>query len=101
MCYFVDVIRMFFKMDVVVGRHFSPSPCHPPLLTCLPVCLPTHTAYLPCVQVRAADLGRRGGDRIDSNVLREVEHSDLMHYGLIPEFVGRLPVIVRLEVRDG
>jgi ATP-dependent protease Clp ATPase subunit len=26
-----------------------------------------------------------------------VEHSDLIHYGLIPEFVGRLPIISVLQ----
>lgn len=44
-------------------------------------------------------MGRHGGPKIDSAILREVEHADLVHYGLIPEFVGRLPVIVSLTVR--
>jgi ATP-dependent protease Clp ATPase subunit len=43
-------------------------------------------------------MGRHGGPKIDSAILREVEHADLIHYGLIPEFVGRLPVIVSLQV---
>ena len=52
-----------------------------------------------CVlQVRAANMGRRGGPKIDFNILRQVEHADLINYGLIPEFVGRLPVIVSLQV---
>jgi ATP-dependent Clp protease ATP-binding subunit ClpX len=42
-------------------------------------------------------MGRHGGPKIDSAILREVEHADLIHYGLIPEFVGRLPVIVSLQ----
>lgn len=50
------------------------------------------------VQVRAADMGHRGGTKIDSSILRQVEHADLINYGLIPEFVGRLPVIVSLQV---
>ncbi|MDR2458827.1 MAG: ATP-dependent Clp protease ATP-binding subunit ClpX, partial [Holosporales bacterium] len=29
--------------------------------------------------------------------LREIENEDLLKYGLIPEFVGRLPVIATLE----
>lgn len=29
----------------------------------------------------------------------QVEHTDLISYGLIPEFVGRLPIIVPLQVR--
>ena len=32
-----------------------------------------------------------------SAILREAEHHDLIQYGLIPEFVGRLPVIVPLQ----
>ena len=48
-------------------------------------------------KVRAANLGRHGGDRINSSILKEVEHTDLINYGLIPEFVGRLPVIVSLQ----
>ncbi|KAA5805333.1 ATP-dependent Clp protease ATP-binding subunit ClpX [Alkalicaulis satelles] len=39
--------------------------------------------------------GRRQGD-----VLREVEPDDLQRFGLIPEFVGRLPVIATLEDLD-
>ncbi len=38
---------------------------------------------------------RRTGD-----ILREVEPEDLLKYGLIPEFVGRLPVIATLEDLD-
>eukprot|EP00775_Hariotina_reticulata_P007216 gene7216-7429_t len=48
-------------------------------------------------KVRAANMGRHGGPKIDTAILREVEHADLIHYGLIPEFVGRLPVIVSLQ----
>ncbi|KIY91405.1 ATP-dependent protease ATP-binding subunit ClpX [Monoraphidium neglectum] len=48
-------------------------------------------------EVRAATMGRHGGPRISSSILRQVEHSDLIHYGLIPEFVGRLPIISALE----
>lgn len=46
-------------------------------------------------------MGHHGGPRISSTILREVEHSDLIHYGLIPEFVGRLPIISVLQVRAG
>ncbi|KAF6252944.1 P-loop containing nucleoside triphosphate hydrolase protein [Scenedesmus sp. NREL 46B-D3] len=48
-------------------------------------------------KVRASNMGRHGGPKIDSAILREVEHADLIHYGLIPEFVGRIPVIVSLQ----
>jgi ATP-dependent protease Clp ATPase subunit len=30
---------------------------------------------------------------------REIEPEDLLKYGLIPEFVGRLPVIATLKLR--
>ena len=33
-------------------------------------------------------------------VLREVEPEDLIHYGLIPEFVGRLPIVATLDELD-
>jgi ATP-dependent Clp protease ATP-binding subunit ClpX len=32
--------------------------------------------------------------------LRQVTSDDLLHYGLIPEFVGRLPVVVSVEPLD-
>ena len=31
------------------------------------------------------------------DILREIEPEDLLKFGLIPEFVGRLPVIATLE----
>ena len=40
-------------------------------------------------------------DRVVNNaLLREVEPEDLIKYGLIPEFVGRLPVLATLEELD-
>jgi ATP-dependent protease Clp ATPase subunit len=36
-------------------------------------------------------------DRKAGQVFREVEPEDLLKYGLIPEFVGRLPVLATLE----
>ncbi len=45
-------------------------------------------------KVQAAE-DRRMGD-----VLREVEPEDLQKFGLIPEFIGRLPVIATLEDLD-
>jgi len=33
-------------------------------------------------------------------LLRQLSHDDLQKYGLIPEFVGRLPVVVTLEPLD-
>src|ERR671914_408947 len=39
-------------------------------------------------------------DRRTGEVFREVEPEDLLKYGLIPEFVGRLPVVATLEDLD-
>jgi ATP-dependent Clp protease ATP-binding subunit ClpX len=46
-------------------------------------------------EVRAPD----GGEHIN-NLLADVEPEDLIKYGLIPEFVGRLPVVATLEELD-
>jgi ATP-dependent Clp protease ATP-binding subunit ClpX len=45
-------------------------------------------------EVRAPDERRQG------EILREVEPEDLLKFGLIPEFIGRLPVIATLEDLD-
>ncbi|MFZ4122477.1 MAG: ATP-dependent Clp protease ATP-binding subunit ClpX [Caulobacterales bacterium] len=39
-------------------------------------------------------------DRRTGHVLREIEPDDLLKFGLIPEFVGRLPVLATLEDLD-
>ncbi|MBW8733517.1 MAG: ATP-dependent Clp protease ATP-binding subunit ClpX [Asticcacaulis sp.] len=39
-------------------------------------------------------------DRRTGEVLRDVEPDDLMKFGLIPEFIGRLPVLATLEDLD-
>src|ERR687892_490333 len=39
-------------------------------------------------------------DRRTGEIFREVEPEDLLKYGLIPEFVGRLPVVATLEDLD-
>ena len=39
-------------------------------------------------------------EKKESNIVKYVESSDLSHYGLIPEFIGRLPVIAHLESLD-
>ncbi len=46
-----------------------------------------------------ADL-RTPEDRQFGAILRDVEPEDLLKYGLIPEFVGRLPVIATLDEPD-
>ena len=43
---------------------------------------------------------RSPDDRRMGEILREVEPEDLLKFGLIPEFVGRLPVIATLEDLD-
>ncbi len=45
--------------------------------------------------VKSKDSGRKVGD-----TLKDVETEDLVKYGLIPEFVGRLPVIATLNELD-
>jgi ATP-dependent Clp protease ATP-binding subunit ClpX len=39
-------------------------------------------------------------DRSTGEILREVEPEDLLKYGLIPEFIGRLPVVATLTDLD-
>ena len=45
------------------------------------------------------ELERRNGPR-DSELLHEVQPEDLLKFGLIPEFIGRLPVIATLDELD-
>jgi len=46
-------------------------------------------------QVRSKDDGKNIGE-----VFKDIEPDDLVKYGLIPEFVGRLPVVATLEELD-
>lgn len=46
-------------------------------------------------QVKAPDESRSFGE-----VIKDIEAEDLVRYGLIPEFVGRLPVVATLEELD-
>jgi ATP-dependent Clp protease ATP-binding subunit ClpX len=43
---------------------------------------------------------KRGEERRLGETLREVQAEDLLHFGLIPEFVGRLPVVATLDELD-
>jgi ATP-dependent Clp protease ATP-binding subunit ClpX len=43
---------------------------------------------------------RSPDDRDTGDILREVEPEDLLKFGLIPEFVGRLPVVATLDDLD-
>jgi ATP-dependent Clp protease ATP-binding subunit ClpX len=44
-----------------------------------------------------ADLDRKTGQERVDELMKHVVHDDLLSYGLIPEFVGRLPLVVGLE----
>ena len=46
-------------------------------------------------EVRSSDASEKVGE-----LLKEVEPEDLIKYGLIPEFVGRLPVVATLDELD-
>jgi ATP-dependent Clp protease ATP-binding subunit ClpX len=48
----------------------------------------------------SASLAKRGNEKSVGAVLRNVEPEDLIKFGLIPEFVGRLPVVATLEELD-
>jgi ATP-dependent Clp protease ATP-binding subunit ClpX len=39
-------------------------------------------------------------DKPSADILRQVEPDDLMRFGLIPEFIGRLPVVASLDELD-
>jgi ATP-dependent Clp protease ATP-binding subunit ClpX len=47
-----------------------------------------------------AEVNSRDNRKDISKVLRDVQPEDLIKYGLIPEFVGRLPVVATLEELD-
>ncbi len=44
-----------------------------------------------------ADLDRKQGQERIDELMKHITHDDLLAYGLIPEFVGRLPMVVGLE----
>ena len=48
----------------------------------------------------SAELHSQDDDKKVGELLREVEPEDLIRYGLIPEFVGRLPVVATLGELD-
>jgi ATP-dependent Clp protease ATP-binding subunit ClpX len=48
----------------------------------------------------SAEVKSKDDARAIGEVLREVEPEDLIRFGLIPEFVGRLPVVATLESLD-
>jgi ATP-dependent Clp protease ATP-binding subunit ClpX len=48
----------------------------------------------------SASLAKSGAEKNVGALLRNVEPEDLIKFGLIPEFVGRLPVVATLEELD-
>ncbi len=48
----------------------------------------------------SADVKSVDKDKVISDILKTVEPEDLIQYGLIPEFVGRLPVVATLNELD-
>jgi ATP-dependent Clp protease ATP-binding subunit ClpX len=48
----------------------------------------------------AAEVKSKAEERSIGEILHDVEPEDLIKYGLIPEFVGRLPVVATLEELD-
>ena len=47
-----------------------------------------------------ADIKEKSADERSSELLHQLEPEDLIKYGLIPEFIGRLPVVATLEQLD-
>ena len=46
-----------------------------------------------------ADISQKSENK-DDDIFRKVEHQDLVKYGIIPELVGRLPIITTLKNMD-
>ena len=42
------------------------------------------------------EIRQKAGQELTDELLKLTTHDDLLHYGLIPEFVGRLPMVVSL-----
>ncbi|HEY9202094.1 MAG TPA: ATP-dependent Clp protease ATP-binding subunit ClpX [Gammaproteobacteria bacterium] len=47
-----------------------------------------------------AEVRSKATNKSSGEILRQLESDDLIRYGLIPEFVGRLPVVATLEELD-
>lgn len=43
---------------------------------------------------------RNSAQKLEDDVYKDVQPQDLLKYGLIPEFIGRIPVIASLELLD-
>jgi ATP-dependent Clp protease ATP-binding subunit ClpX len=65
------------------------------------ICGGTFDGLGEIVAHRLEHAGRGGHKRsAQADPLRQIAPDDLRHYGLIPEFVGRLPVVVTLDPLD-
>lgn len=49
-------------------------------------------------QVRARIQSGVGAEALPDDTLQKAEHVDLIQFGLIPEFVGRFPIMCSLQV---
>jgi ATP-dependent Clp protease ATP-binding subunit ClpX len=47
-----------------------------------------------------AEIFSKNDSKSENEIMRQVEPEDLIKYGLIPEFVGRLPIVAMLEELD-
>ncbi|MFR9503162.1 MAG: ATP-dependent Clp protease ATP-binding subunit ClpX [Rikenellaceae bacterium] len=53
------------------------------------------------LNTRAIGYGQKSGDRADrNNLMQYVTHQDVKSFGLIPELIGRLPVLTYMEPLD-
>ncbi|TNE56615.1 MAG: ATP-dependent Clp protease ATP-binding subunit ClpX [Bacteroidetes bacterium] len=53
------------------------------------------------VNTQVIGYGKKEDEHIDrENLLQYINHQDIKHYGLIPELVGRMPVVVHLDPLD-
>lgn len=65
------------------------------MLKCLLLAVLASSVYALCCRAKVPGFGQA---KVSSNVLKQVEQTDLIQYGLIPEFVGRFPIISSLQV---
>ena len=47
-----------------------------------------------------AEITASSEEKINGDILKQLRPEDLLKFGLIPEFVGRLPIVVTLDQLD-
>ena len=57
----------------------------------------THLFFLQSIGFNATVAGPTSKRKFTDRVLTQVEPSDLIQFGMIPEFVGRIPIVVAVE----